>query len=1357
MEVLFKQGDVRTNIFAEFNSISVIDLMCLKKLIDIVTKGKSKLSYLDFAYEIVSEYWNTDLSKVEQSSEIKLFNEIKNTLIIKYGLSMISMKEDVTQILKYMNDKQVNIKLLGMVKKSLSYLRNPIDNNKITNASFNYWNNYLISEWKCNNDLFETQGQNEIIIDKNWVKYIYSNKDTIYRDISNCLQALLNGESLVVKEYNNSAFQSDKEEFLSLEKLEKRIKFHQMLNKKNHICLEVAYDWLSFKNEDYVKLKLEFDSYINRYGIKITVQNYPFVTSLILIFTAIYRYNDEDSNGYWPEFFGKGDYQYKDALLAMEVLKEVADKFNINSEDRRYLEKTNLSEIFSQIYIPEVSIRKIYSAIYKYYFRYSNNQRIASVHIFLEDNTYRLDKPGIFFLSEDKIIDNPFNKIMEMFNNCLDNKENIEAIDYLPKRFLTSFEKWIESDKVDIDSQKEEYYIANPRIRFDIPNEKLLLMLPQQRSKTYSDEICGWNIFIDDSPKKFIDGRIIKRKDGVYIVLDEEIELTYYENIKIEYVFNNKVVGKWQIENTNSFILFNEYGYYLKSDKLNRSKCVIGIINSEYKDQVHVLDKITLKNWKGYIFYYLDLEDISQREIVFSGSGKEIIFEIDDRPSVKRNSYKLAFEKRETSPHNFEGINIYEDIGTFSFHAPNIDANDIEVRLRPLNNNNNFEYSSCYRIRQKNSNSIEIDFDKDKLPKGYYSLLISCKERTITKETFILIDPIEYNDGFGMSYEKINNKHEKFILEKGLHYQIEPSHITCLVSEDMNNYYIEPSNVAKVRFNLLVHGITVPISKVILPIRWDITGLETVVDNKDHNQVREISKQAFDNSDIRLQIINYDYRYKTLTYKLEIKEINNNESIVETRKLGYGDQFNFQFKNIRDRLIDFHNISIKIVVLNEEQEILYEQIILNVAKKIKMLNLKSEFIENVLIISWDEEYSNKSRILKLYNYINPWKNPLEFELSDGITEVIVALDKIDYGYYLPVLDYKKEYSLFDNIQEKRDFFKKNDIKNIIANDIAIKVENEDFILGELLQCYANGQSNNSQLFEGLKNTSALSISKVFMTLTQMRYFTVDQNHVETFIKDSFRILNLIISREGYERVLNGLLNMTNYLNNQDMKLCVTMLLATRKDKEISNEKIDLLSEINIIDALCSVKNGSGALTSNLKSRCVSTFERELLSIARKHKEISNVVRNEIEIINSFWSWITEYKNSYILKYDYSLPRAFRIYEFEKDISTMKVNGNKIDDLVENIKCDNNCSYFKLPEELANRYKITKEQFNTIKDLLETNMNDYYRSLLISAFLSIVPVETMSDDDYYKMIMEEYFGKRWELFERYRAFFKLIFI
>lgn len=55
-----------------------------------------------------------------------------------------------------------------------------------------------------------------------------------------------------------------------------------------------------------------------------------------------------------------------------------------------------------------------------------------------------------------------------------------------------------------------------------------------------------------------------------------------------------------------------------------------------------------------------------------------------------------------------------------------------------------------------------------------------------------------------------------------------------------------------------------------------------------------------------------------------------------------------------------------------------------------------------------------------------------------------------------------------------------------------------------------------------------------------------------------------------------------------------------------------------------------------------SFDYEVLSSARDYRKIMEMVANEIEIINTFWLWIMEYRNNYILKYKFTLPRAFRI-------------------------------------------------------------------------------------------------------------------
>ncbi|MEJ6949418.1 hypothetical protein [Natronospora cellulosivora (SeqCode)] len=1356
-EVSYNEENMVPNIFAELKNISVVNLMCLIELINVIDKGKSTINYIDYSYEVVSNYWDEDLSKVEQTSEVKLLNEVKSILITKYGLTMNSPKADVLQILGFANDRHINIKLLGVVKKSINYLKNPIDEQELGSARFDYWKNHLHNKWLCKNDFIKMRNQKEIVIDKKWLSYIRDKQDVIYNYCTNSLTTLLNGESLVVKEYCDDHKQVIEEDFSVIMDLEKRIKLHQRLDKNTYACLEVAYEWLDFTIEDYTRYKVIYDSYMRKFDIKQTVKKFPFVTSLILIYTAIYRYNDEDSNGFWPEFFYRSEYKYSEVELVMIAMKKIVNQFKINTEDRHYLEKRNLSEIFSHIYMSDVSIRKIYSAIYKYYFKYSSNQRIVNVQFFLEDNLYRLDKSGIFFFSEDNIIDNSFDKIMELFNECLDSKKNIHNVDYLPKRFLISFERWLESDKKEIDSQKDDYYIASPRIRFDIPNEKMVLVLPQQRSKVFSDERCGWKIGLDDSEERFVDGRIVKRKDGVYIILDEEIELDFYNNLEIEYLFNNKTKSKWQFENNNSFILFNEQGYYLKGDKLNRSKCVVGIYNANFKDEDYILEEIALINWEGYTFYYLDLEDINEQQLMFNGE-QGVILEIDNKPSIKRSLYKLALEKWDISPSNFKGIPVYEYVGSFNFNTPKISKDDIEVSIRPLSKNISFGSYSIYEKKQVSSNNVEVNFHRNRLQNGYYNLLIKYKGKTVIRENFIHINTIEYIDGFNMSYDKISYTHEKLTLKKSPHYKIEPSHITCFVSEDDENYYIEPSNVAKAKFNLLFDDISVPIEKVILPIRWSITGLESVIDNKTDNQAKEITKQAFDNNDIRLQVSNFDYRYNTLTYKIEILEKNNNKRITEIRKLSYGDQFSLLFNNIRDRLIDFSNITIKMFIINEKQECLYEKVLLNVVKKIKMLNFKANFKEENLKLSWQEEYLNKSRVLKLYNFINPWKDNVEIELKDGITDIIIPAENIEFGSYIPVLDYKKEYSIFDNIEDKVIFFKRNELNNVINNNQEFKLKDEDLILGRLLQNYIDG-NDSRPILKDLMKLEAISNQKVFMTIIQMKYL-IDQsgqNKISIFINNSFELLNLLIEREGYDRLIKSLYHLKPRLSDEDLKFCSTILLAARKDKTIAKEKIDLLSDINLIDALCSVKNGSGEITKNLKSRCISTFENELLGMVRRHKEISDVIKDEIEIITSFWGWLTAHENKYILRKGYSLSRAFRIYEFKKDISSYKVNGNKMDDLVENIKCDKKDLYLCLPKRLEYADDISNEKFKVIKELIDMNMDNNYRSLLIVSFLSINPAKTSSNIEYYEMIIKEYVGNQWELFERYRAFFKLMFL
>jgi hypothetical protein len=202
---------------------------------------------------------------------------------------------------------------------------------------------------------------------------------------------------------------------------------------------------------------------------------------------------------------------------------------------------------------------------------------------------------------------------------------------------------------------------------------------------------------------------------------------------------------------------------------------------------------------------------------------------------------------------------------------------------------------------------------------------------------------------------------------------------------------------------------------------------------------------------------------------------------------------------------------------------------------------------------------------------------------------------------------------------------------------------------------------------------------------------------------------------------------------------------------------DNISEIDTINALCIIKNSSGAIPNNLKTKMKGSFDYEVLSSARNYNRIIDMVATEIEIISKFWLWLMEHKNNYILKYKFSLPRAFRIYEYENEISTIKIDGNKLDDLVEDIKCEETYHNVRSPNRWSEKLGVKKEIYDSFKLLTDQDMDSSYKHLLECAFLSVLQNNQIKESDYFNMIIKMYFSNRWQLFNRYRAYFKLIFI
>lgn len=1342
------------NIIYELKDLSTVNYLCLKVVIDTIKKNKSKISIKELSYQVMAEFWQLDTTDLKVDTDSKLLNEVRTLLQLKFGLQNNETIFNIIQVLNYSNDRIVDVKLLAAVKTPLKELCIPI--NLVDQKKRDYWKNFLSRTWHCNDSLYK-QNTNDIIIDKAWSKFLLSN----YDDIIDYISAQLHGGYIIVNNTKNAddngILTEDKlvkeNNFELLDKQEKRMLFQLKLNKTQFFCLEAAFEYLKFTQEDYNEYKLAYLKYCKIHRFDKGAKKYPLITTLLLLYTAIYRYNVDDSNGFWPEFFNDSDYSYSDVLSVMNSLKKVAENYNIKTEKRYYLEKRNLSAIFSHIYIPDVSIRKIYSAIYMCYFKGNVNKRMYNVFEFNERYSYRLDKPGAFFLLNDTIIDDAFDKIIDLFNYYLIDQSNILKNCTLPLRFINAFITWINNEKCDLDSSKEEYYLESPKICFDVPNEKILLNLPIQKSRTYSDEECGWKIIIDKNDKRFLQARIIKQKEGSYLILDEEIKLNQYNEIEIEYIFNGRVEKSWNIKNSDDCLIFDGKGRLC--NKFIRQKCFVGVYKSTILDSIPVIEKFSPVGWNDYLFYFINLEDYPYDKIIFIENQIEKSFDIEEYPSMKRTFFKLAFEKLGTDI-IANGFPIYDRIGQYNLYSPNLDISEFDIVLKGLYDNFEGTLNDLILINKDGNNKVVIKFDEENMTKGIYYFTIRYKNRVIYKEEFVLVNKIDMIDEFNMDYSLSSKTYRKLAIRKNKLFEIIPIHANTLVTSNENYYLLEISGDVVAKFGFSINGRIIPVEKILLPLKWSIIGLDNNISNR-NNLIKDISTNEFINSDLRIVIENYDYRYDVLNYKLIIKDESSDKSVVESKKLAYGNEFKLDPSDIKDRLIEFTNLTIILQVL-DGNELLYENILVNIYDKIEILNCDINYNDGILHINWEEKHFNKFRNFKMYNYLAPWVQPYCMQLDDGITSLKLDLKDKDNGRYIPIIDYNKERSLFENLNENYTFFAKSDLKNIIKNKYGIKSSNEIKLLNKVLYLYSK---NRLKEVDGLINSSnfkEIDAKKVFLTIIQMRYFINEQNEDELayFINHTYKIMHNFIESANIDNVFEILYELKEEFSINDFELMLNIFLACTKNFSYSNRIIDILSEIDTINALCVIYNNSGVLPDNLKTRMKESFDYEVLSSVRNHKKIIDMVANEIEIIKKFWQWLMQYNNKHILN-NYSLPRAFRIFEYENEVSTIKIDGNKLDDLVESIKCKEVNYNITLPNKWSEKVGVKKEIFDSFKLLKEQSIDNSYKHLLECSFLSVLQNNQIKEYDYYSMIIKMYFGSQWQLFNRYRAYFKLIFL
>lgn len=721
----------------------LIDFLSTKALIQKNKIKGSIISINEISYRVFALYWQIEINKNNSEIGHSILNDIQYNLISKYGLSRDSNVDEIEQVLNYIDDKSVQIKLYGIIKFSLTCLSNPYNSTKFVNYIINKLKGIDIEK----KEILQINKNISIKIDSDWSNY-FKNNDTFIKEIENKIIELEEGNFVDELEPKLET-KDNKEDFNRLFELEKKMKFYMKIDKEKYACLEEAFAWMDMNIENYKKIHNTYITYTKENSFKKIKLELPLVTSAMLIYTAIYRYNDEDASGFWPEFFGNKDgYNYVyDVLPTMECISYVIEEYGIYGDKRKYLQKKNLAEIFSQIYLPEVSLVKILSAIYKAYFRGNTFNRLVNKIDFIEKNDYILDKPGSFFISEDNIIEDVFYDLVDLVRDGIKGIESNN--ERLPKRFYISFEKWLKEDKKEMDKYKEDYYIANPRIIIDTINEEIKIYLPKQKSRGYSDETISWNLTIDDI-KKTIEGRVIRQRDGAYLILEEKLKIKKFKKILIEFIFNDEKLGTWEFTNDKKYMIFDKHRTLLNKDNVNRDGCFIAI-PKDFKLEINeVFNRYEILGWKDYMFYYLELAEYQGERLIIN---KEIDIPIEEQPVVDSKDFELLFENPNYKSIN-ESVNIYKKFGSYEIISPFINKDCIHIIFDEIEEKKS--KVDFIEINQTSKNKVELNIDQELLS-GVYSIFIKYKNKSIYRESFIVDKFSKVKQEYILSYNNEEN------------------------------------------------------------------------------------------------------------------------------------------------------------------------------------------------------------------------------------------------------------------------------------------------------------------------------------------------------------------------------------------------------------------------------------------------------------------------------------------------------------------------------------------------------------------------------------------------------------------------
>lgn len=628
------------------------------------------------------------------------------------------------------------------------------------------------------------------------------------------------------------------------------------------------------------------------------------------------------------------------------------------------------------------------------------------------------DKPVYRFLLHGGKVANDFlTRCIQVAQDIIDGSDIKETYEYsqVPERVIERFKDWHKNNKDRI-KKSTTAQIKPPKIIFDELENSIKFLISEQ---TLSDD-CSLPVYELYTDNNLMSSQKVKsyRYTNKTMIDEAEFILPPAKNYSIRLMNNNYQIRKWEfigLKNESIWMAFSDdrdraiikkellprssfWLVYKHSLKIKETNCII-------EEPVFLAEK-----WKDYKYTRINTERITSLTLL--GANGNIFL-------LPLSSSKEPYLNRES----LHGLDI-DGYPLFSEELPSIhipfdnteELNQWAIRMKPIKQNQNAKSFSLSEVCQSvNNNEAIIDLSDSRLigecPFGIFDIRLRGR----------LGNDKDFTFGFIKKFVFADEDQEFFLAEESPTILIETIPDISLNSTDcchvQNQDEISVAKgIAKASLEVFYNDNKFILSFDIPRLMWKVQGLDNgaylgwqskdveipIDDLQTGQDVSLIIRANLDDGEkCSLCIKKVDYK--------EEKTIKSGRVKFELRS--FGDSILYARLPVVSLLLNFNNskyAKANRCVLKVRTEWTVERDSFSCIDEIKG-DIRTLWIE------WSEKRPVRNRIMRLWDCRRPWREPVEYQIEEGKTEIIKeeSLDVLPSGNYRAEFTFVDEWAADD--------------------------------------------------------------------------------------------------------------------------------------------------------------------------------------------------------------------------------------------------------------------------------------------------------------------------------------------------------